>query len=103
MIHGCTKAFVLCDHERVEYCKHCQKVFCLACGREWPKKEIQYIERYSSYPIYAWHPDQPYYTWQYGNTSGSSANADISNTDGEQYKMDVPTVSGTAVYCDHGR
>ena len=105
MSHECIKTEFGCAHDNVKFCPCCKKVYCAFCGKEWPEKEIEYIER-PFYPAWPWprqSPYQPYFTWQYGNTSGSSGNADISNTDGEQYKMDVPAQPGVSVYCNHGK
>ena len=28
-----------CEHKKIEYCKKCDVVECLDCGKEWEKKE----------------------------------------------------------------
>jgi hypothetical protein len=35
----CKQSDLLCNHEKVEYCKDCGKVHCLKCGKEWPDEK----------------------------------------------------------------
>ena len=95
-MHNCIKTEFGCSHDNVKFCPCCKKVYCAFCGKEWPEKEIEYIER-PFYPAWPWprqSPYKPYFTWQYSDTSDSSVNAD---------KMDVPAQPGVSVYCNHGK
>lgn len=70
-----------CEHKRIEFCKLCQKVYCLDCGKEWPEYRdtfypvITYLS--VSYPSPTWvvipqwtAPSLPYITYQGGNSNG---------------------------------
>ena len=49
-----------CAHSVLEFCPHCQEVVCKQCGKEWGKKETEYIY-VSPAPTYPYYPYIPYY------------------------------------------
>lgn len=32
-----------CEHKNVKYCKVCQVVYCVDCGKEWSEKSWHYL------------------------------------------------------------
>lgn len=39
-----------CQHEHIKYCRHCERPYCLDCGKEW--YAYQYYNTVGSYPYY---------------------------------------------------
>lgn len=52
-----------CEHENLQYCKHCKVVHCLDCKQEWPEKETMVVEKVV-YKDWKWTYTQP--TIRYG-------------------------------------
>ena len=86
----CKQSDLLCNHEKVEYCKECGKVHCLKCGKEWPDERQAdfspiWVIPYQPYipPIIPW--VEPYYpqiypmiTW--GTDTGTYHISDLTST-----------------------
>ena len=46
-----------CKHKNVNYCKKCNKVHCLDCGKEWPEHSLrQWVDPYWWYYPYQYDP-----------------------------------------------
>ena len=55
MEHNCIQHQSCCKHEKIKFCTHCSKVYCVDCGKEWNEPctlNHYYYNPYTSTPYY---------------------------------------------------